>query len=286
MGSRMVDPSRGPTGEKQTAGGDPSPLIEASREVEEDAAANNAEGSSVSSSLAHSRLRHVDEPNWKHYLWCAFGLVLLPALLFGGAGSLRWPDGLTFSAINIVIGVMHIVYLKNTNPELLKKRLSLPFRNDQPVADRVFIALMFPLGILGYALIGADVVRFHWTPHHWPSFLQSIGYMLLALGHVMVFLTFEANRFANAVIAPQEGQAVVSTGAYAYVRHPMYSGAMFYALSVSLILNSFVALLWALLISLALFGRIQLEEAFLLETLPGYREYCNTVKYRLMPYVI
>jgi protein-S-isoprenylcysteine O-methyltransferase Ste14 len=91
------------------------------------------------------------------------------------------------------------------------------------------------------------------------------------------------NTFASATIELAENQSVVSTGMYGVVRHPMYSGALLLMLGIPLALGS----LWsALLIVVAvaiLNWRIIDEEKFLLTHLNGYQEYCNKVKYRLIP---
>jgi protein-S-isoprenylcysteine O-methyltransferase Ste14 len=82
-----------------------------------------------------------------------------------------------------------------------------------------------------------------------------------------------------------EGQTVVSTGPYAIVRHPMYSGAILVFLGTPLALGSW----WDLLFTPLCFGwfawRPSNEEQFLSANLPGYEEYLRKVRYRLVPHV-
>lgn len=109
------------------------------------------------------------------------------------------------------------------------------------------------------------------------------GDFLTALSFYVFTKVCLENTFASATIELAENQSVVSTGMYGVVRHPMYSGALLLLLGIPLALGS----LWsALLIVVAvaiLNWRIVDEEKFLLTHLNGYPEYCNKVKYRLIP---
>ena len=78
-------------------------------------------------------------------------------------------------------------------------------------------------------------------------------------------------------------QKVVSTGPYAIVRHPMYSGISLMYIASPLALGSYWALIPALFIVPLLMARIRNEEQVLLRDLPGYAEYRHKVKYRLLP---
>ena len=82
-----------------------------------------------------------------------------------------------------------------------------------------------------------------------------------------------------------EGQKVISTGPYAIVRHPMYSGAMLMVLGMPLALGSWWGLIPVLLIVPVLAWRLLDEERLLKKELPGYVEYTDKVPYRLAPYV-
>jgi protein-S-isoprenylcysteine O-methyltransferase Ste14 len=65
----------------------------------------------------------------------------------------------------------------------------------------------------------------------------------------------------------------------------MYSGALVMLLFIPLALGSFWGLLAFPPILLAIAIRLNEEEKFLAQQLPGYSEYRQKVKYRLMPYV-
>jgi len=94
---------------------------------------------------------------------------------------------------------------------------------------------------------------------------------------------YKENTFASATIELAPDQKVVSSGLYALVRHPMYMGALLLLVGMSLSLDSWWGLCVFLLFIPALAWRVFDEERFLAKNLPGYSEYLDKVKYRLMP---
>ncbi len=96
---------------------------------------------------------------------------------------------------------------------------------------------------------------------------------------------FRANTFASATIELAPEQKVISTGPYAFVRHPMYAGSLVVLLGIPVALGSWWALLVIVALTPAIIWRLIDEEKFLAKNLPGYREYQKTVKYRLMPLI-
>ena len=117
--------------------------------------------------------------------------------------------------------------------------------------------------------------------------VDTVGALLIAVGLVIVWLTFRENSFAAPVVRIQDErqQRVISTGPYAIVRHPMYSGASVYMIGMPLLLGSWLGLLILPLILGALTLRIFIEEDVLRKGLPGYDEYAHRIRYRLIPRV-
>jgi protein-S-isoprenylcysteine O-methyltransferase Ste14 len=133
-------------------------------------------------------------------------------------------------------------------------------------------------------LIAALDFRFGWTGE------VAIGWHIL--GAVMYALSLELSSwamitnayFSTAVyIQKDRGQQVCSTGPYHYVRHPGYVGFFFQALSTPILLGSLWALLFAIPIAVLMIIRTAKEDRLLQQELPGYKEYAQQVKYRLMP---
>jgi protein-S-isoprenylcysteine O-methyltransferase Ste14 len=101
----------------------------------------------------------------------------------------------------------------------------------------------------------------------------------------VVFLTFKENTFTSAVIEVTSEQRIVSTGPYAIVRHPMYIGALILLAGTPIALGSWWGLLTVIPIKLVIVWRLLDEEKFLLKNLPGYLQYQQKVRYRLVPFI-
>jgi protein-S-isoprenylcysteine O-methyltransferase Ste14 len=111
------------------------------------------------------------------------------------------------------------------------------------------------------------------------------GNLLVILGLYIVFLVFRENSYTSGVIAVGKDQQVISTGPYAVVRHPMYAGAFVMLLGVPPALGSWWAFPFVFLIFAAIVVRLLQEEKFLSGNLPGYTEYCQETRYRLIPHI-
>jgi protein-S-isoprenylcysteine O-methyltransferase Ste14 len=130
-----------------------------------------------------------------------------------------------------------------------------------------------------------DVVRFHWSPL--PIWLEVVGAAILLGSFYLLFLTFRENAYLSTVVRIQQerGHAVISTGPYHYVRHPMYAAMLAFMVGTSLLLGSGYGLLLGTLFIAILAWRAVLEERALREQLQGYATYMAQVKYRLIPYI-
>jgi protein-S-isoprenylcysteine O-methyltransferase Ste14 len=133
-------------------------------------------------------------------------------------------------------------------------------------------------------LVAALDLRFGWTREYatlWQA--VSAGVYALALGLTGWAMISNAY-FSTAVrIQADRGQQVCRSGPYRYVRHPGYVGFFFQALSVPIMLGSLWALLFAIPAGVLMVIRTYLEDNMLKEELPGYSEYTQEVKYRLLP---
>jgi protein-S-isoprenylcysteine O-methyltransferase Ste14 len=125
--------------------------------------------------------------------------------------------------------------------------------------------------------------RFGWSPV--PVVVTVIGNMLVVLSFVIFFFVLKANSYAASTIRVEEGQPVISSGPYALVRHPMYTGALVLLTGIPLALGSWWGVLLIVPFFPVLVWRLLDEEQFLHRNLPGYTEYTFKVRYRLVPHV-
>jgi protein-S-isoprenylcysteine O-methyltransferase Ste14 len=107
----------------------------------------------------------------------------------------------------------------------------------------------------------------------------------VALGFFIVFLVFKENTYSAGTIEVTYDQKVVSTGPYALVRHPMYSGTLVMLFATPIALGSWWGLVMFIPMTLVIVWRLLDEERFLLRNLQGYAEYREKVRGRLLPCV-
>jgi protein-S-isoprenylcysteine O-methyltransferase Ste14 len=167
----------------------------------------------------------------------AVSLLFVGAILFGVAGTLNWPQAWLYLALASVISFGAGSWLARNDPALLSERLGSLIQREQKSWDKALMVVMLALWVGWLVLIGLDR-RYHWSDVPVP--LQGGGLVLIALGSYLVWLTLKANSYAAPVVKIQKarGHAVATTGPYAYVRHPMYAGALLFIAGMPLLLGS------------------------------------------------
>jgi protein-S-isoprenylcysteine O-methyltransferase Ste14 len=174
------------------------------------------------------------------------------------------------------------IYFLTHDRKLVERRMKIGPAAEQRPAQKIISAL-FMLGFVGFVVLPAFDHRFGWSPV--APVLSVLVNAIIVLSFVLFFLVMKSNSYAASTIQVEEGQRVVSTGPYAYVRHPMYSGALLLVAAMPLALGSWLSELLIVPFFPVLVWRILDEEDFLRKDLPGYAEYMRRVRYRLMPRV-
>jgi protein-S-isoprenylcysteine O-methyltransferase Ste14 len=139
--------------------------------------------------------------------------------------------------------------------------------------------------VLQFALMAAMVAVVIVWPDGGSSWRSVGGAVLFLSGAVVVFLSARAlGASLTPFPRPVRAGRLVESGPYAVVRHPVYSGGILVFGGIPLALSPWalvgtgvLALTWAL--------KSRVEECFLRERYPGYRAYCDRVRYRLVPYL-
>lgn len=207
------------------------------------------------------------------------GLLMVGALLFLPAGTLRYPGGLLFTALLFVPMLLLGAVLFLKAPELLEKRLQ---SKEKESAQKGVIALSLFMFVGGFVLAGLDF-RFGWSTV--PLWVTITAAVLLLLSYALYAEVMRENAYLSRTVEVQEGQKVVDTGLYGIVRHPMYAVTTLLFLSIPLVLGSWIAFAVFLVYPVLMVLRIKNEEKVLAEGLPGYREYQTKVKYRMIPFI-
>ena len=208
-------------------------------------------------------------------------IVLFVLVLLVPAGTWRWPAAWAFMALYLAFALPVGIWLYRTNPGLLAERVDWTKRAPR-AWDRALLAGLMPFFVATYVLAGLDF-RLGWSSV--PPAARAAAFVVVGAFYVLMFLVLRENAFLKRTVevSPEAGHRVVTTGPYAFVRHPMYAGYVWWVLAVPLALGSLPALVPALLIAAGVVVRTVLEDRTLHAELPGYAEYAARVRWRLLP---
>ena len=209
----------------------------------------------------------------------ALGVVLLGALLFWPAGTLNYPQGWLLMGILFIPMFLAGLVMMAKNPALLKSRLSAKEKEREQSLVVKLSGLMF---LVGFILAGLSYRYGWWMLPRWVSI---VGTVLFLGSYALYAEVLRENTWLSRTIEVQEGQQVISTGLYGIVRHPMYMATLVLFLSMPLVLGSALAFVVFLAYPLIISKRIRNEEEVLTRELPGYAEYLQKVRWRLIPFV-
>ena len=202
---------------------------------------------------------------------------VLAATLFASAGRIDLP---WFWAVLALHATMLLAGVPFMDPDLRKERV----RPGPGGRSRRIRLLALPM-LLGHLVVaGLDVGRFGWSGPI-PVAVQAAALAGCAAGMGLSLWAMAANRFFSPVVRIQaeRGHRLVSSGPYALLRHPGYTGMIVASLCGGVALGS-----WWSLVPLAPFvgmflWRTAMEDRFLHEGLEGYAGYAGRVRYRLVP---
>jgi len=207
-------------------------------------------------------------------------LLVMGLTVFGAAGTIRWPHAWILLGTFFGSSLAITLHLMKNDPELLERRVQAGPAAEKRKSQKI-VQLMASLAFLATIAVPGLDRRFGWS--HEPLWLAGLGEALVAVGFLLVFIVFRTNRFSSAVIEVAAEQKVIDTGPYAWVRHPMYAGALVLLAGIPLSLGSYWGLLSLAPMAAAIVWRLLDEERFLSKELPGYEAYRRRTRFRLVP---
>ena len=222
------------------------------------------------------RLAHL-RPLIMALIGIAFSAVLL---LIGGRWN--WLEGWLLAGVYCTVLVVSSLWTERHAPDLGRERVQAIARPGS-LHERI-ILIWVPLALLAVIVVAAlDGGRFHWS--HVPLWVEILGFGMFAAYIALSLWAAASNPFLSAAARVQEdrGHHVITSGPYRYVRHPMYLGLCLLGVAVPLALGSWWALIPGGLFVLTFIYRTGQEDHFLAANLPGYREYAQRTRYRLLP---
>jgi protein-S-isoprenylcysteine O-methyltransferase Ste14 len=204
--------------------------------------------------------------------------------LFGCAGRVNWwPAWAYFGVVTGVIAATYLT-LRHYSPDLIAERSKL--QPGTKTWDKWLAPMITIVGTLSmWVLAGLDA-RYGWTEPQ-PAALIVVALILAASGGLLTLRAMVVNRFFAATVRIQtdRGHHVIDSGPYQRIRHPGYTGAALFTLMTPFALGSRPALLPAFFTLVLLIIRTHLEDRTLRRELPGYSEYAERVRYRLIPHI-
>jgi protein-S-isoprenylcysteine O-methyltransferase Ste14 len=209
------------------------------------------------------------------------GVIVLGVVLCLLAGTFSYWRGWVLTVLFVFLVTAQGVYLGIKDPELLKRRTQVAPEGES-TAQKIFIVVGL-LSTFGLFVLSALDRRYGWS--QMSVVVSVIGDALLVFSFYLYYLVFRENSYAASSIKTFEGQKVISTGPYGVIRHPKYVGDLFLVVSIPLALGSWWALALIMFSIAGLVWRILDEEKLLKKDLPGYIEYSQTVRYRLVPFL-
>ena len=211
-------------------------------------------------------------------------VVLVPFLPLLISWSWDWWEAWVYALIGILGFVVSRVLAARRHPDLLAERAKFMQHEDTKSWDNLLARLVGLGGALIPLVAGLD------ARYSWPGLDFSLPVELVALILVLSGFAFGAwalmeNRFFSGVVRIQKerGHHVISTGPYAWVRHPGYAGALLTYWLTPIFLDSLWTFIPVAFISLVLLVRTDLEDRTLQKELPGYKEYAQKTRFRLLP---
>ena len=135
-----------------------------------------------------------------------------------------------------------------------------------------FSSLIFPL--LEYA----HMMRYNIK-------LTVIGCLLIIFGVIIRGLGIKTlGRFFSSDVESWNDQKIIRSGIYNHIRHPAYAGNILQVIAFPLVLNSYFSLVISCSTIVGFLWRIKVEEEFLINNFPEYKEYIEETK-RIIPKV-
>ncbi len=219
----------------------------------------------------------VGRPGWRE----GAATFVYGAVLFGAAGTVRWPAGWAYL---VVMAVVLAVYFRVAarHPDLLAERAHPP--RDAKRWDKPLVTLIAVIGPFAFIVVAGLDRRFRWTPVL-PVWWKLAGLLVAGAGGMLTDWAVAFNGFFSALVRIQHDRNhyVVDGGPYRVVRHPGYLGSLVAMPAASVALGSRWALALAAAVAALIVVRTVLEDRTLQRELPGYSAYAQRVRFRLVP---
>jgi protein-S-isoprenylcysteine O-methyltransferase Ste14 len=214
-----------------------------------------------------------------------FFIVVIPLLPLLISRRWDWWEAWTYAGISILGFAISRMLAARRHPDILSERAKFLQHKDAKPFDKILSPLVGLGGGIIPIIAGLDEL-FQWSPGFSPT-VKIISLIIILAGYTLASYALIENRFFSGMVRIQtdRGHEVVSGGPYRWVRHPGYAGSLITYPVIPLLLDSEWTFIPAILLIIILVIRTYLEDKTLQKELPGYADYANKVRYRLVPWV-
>ena len=207
------------------------------------------------------------------------GLVMVGVLIFLPAGSfMYWQGWLLIGILFVPMFIAGLIMMKKS-PELLRKRLNV---KEEEIEQKTVIMLSGIMFLAAFVVAGLNF-RFGWIVL--PEWVSYAGAIIFLAAYALYAEVLRENAYLSRTVEVQQDQKVIDTGLYGVVRHPMYMSTLLLFLAMPLVLGSIISFVITLAYIPIIAKRIGNEEKVLEDGLPGYAEYKNKVKRKVVPFI-
>lgn len=205
---------------------------------------------------------------------------LLPMLI---SGEWDWWQAWVYALLSILSFAVSRALAARRHPDLIAERARFLEAKDTKPWDKI-LAPLLGLGSV-VILIVAGLDKLYGWSSVFSTGMHVISVIAIILGYAFSSWALIENRFFSGTVRIQtdRNHKVVSTGPYRIVRHPGYAGGLFGYVFIPLLLDSLWAFVPTALLAGVIILRTALEDKTLQAELPGYREFAQKTKYRLIP---
>ena len=205
--------------------------------------------------------------------------IVLGLLILVPAGTFNFWQVYVYLAVLVIPMIFVLFYFLKNDPLFLERRTRAKEKEKAQKIIQIVFSVIF---LSGFVIPGLDK-RFGWSDI--PINFVLITDIIILLGYLLIFFVFRQNSYASRVVEVDKSQKVITTGLYRIVRHPMYLGVLIMYIPTPVALGSYWGLIPMATIPLAIVFRILNEEKVLSNDLPGYKEYCQKTRHRLIPLI-
>lgn len=136
-----------------------------------------------------------------------------------------------------------------------------------PKKDKIFVVLQFLVFL-------AWIIRVDGWYFNLPENLQGLALIFAGLGALIIFIALlQLNTNLSPFPSPKKGAKLITSGVFAFARHPIYSGLLFMAFGLSIWLSSGYKLIISVLLWLVFYFKSRYEERRLTQHFPEYVQY-------------